>query len=61
MQTNLQLLAGCYLQSNQAYCAYHILKGIFLPYLVIYVSVSFEAVLLFLNIISPPFLSPVFN
>ncbi|KAL2976927.1 hypothetical protein AAZX31_13G035600 [Glycine max] len=26
-ETNLQLLAGCYLQSNQAYCAYHILKG----------------------------------
>ncbi|OAY27238.1 cell division cycle protein 27 homolog B isoform X2 [Manihot esculenta] len=27
MQTNLQLLAGCYLQNNQAYSAYHILKG----------------------------------
>ncbi|KAK7340772.1 hypothetical protein VNO77_21485 [Canavalia gladiata] len=26
-ETNLQLLAGCYLQSNQAYSAYHILKG----------------------------------
>ncbi|XP_021807124.1 cell division cycle protein 27 homolog B isoform X1 [Prunus avium] len=26
-ETNLQLLAGCYLQSNQAYAAYHILKG----------------------------------
>ncbi|KAL2959288.1 hypothetical protein AAZX31_18G259900 [Glycine max] len=26
-ETNLQLLAGCYLQNNQAYCAYHILKG----------------------------------
>jgi hypothetical protein len=27
MQTNLQLLAGCYLQNSQAYSAYHILKG----------------------------------
>ncbi|KAK3041184.1 hypothetical protein RJ639_028663 [Escallonia herrerae] len=26
-ETNLQLLAACYLQSNQAYAAYHILKG----------------------------------
>ncbi|KAK7266697.1 hypothetical protein RIF29_19347 [Crotalaria pallida] len=26
-ETNLQLLAGCYLQSNQAYAAYHVLKG----------------------------------
>ncbi|PRQ46672.1 putative 43kDa postsynaptic protein [Rosa chinensis] len=26
-ETNLQLLAGCYLHSNQAYAAYHILKG----------------------------------
>ncbi|ESW11331.2 hypothetical protein PHAVU_008G021500 [Phaseolus vulgaris] len=26
-ETNLQLLAGCYLQNNQAYSAYHILKG----------------------------------
>ncbi|OIV90173.1 hypothetical protein TanjilG_01627 [Lupinus angustifolius] len=26
-ETNLQLLAGCYLQCNQAYAAYHILKG----------------------------------
>ncbi|KAM1478990.1 hypothetical protein ACFX2I_026344 [Malus domestica] len=26
-ETNLQLLAGCYLQSNQAYAVYHILKG----------------------------------
>ncbi|CAI8584686.1 unnamed protein product [Vicia faba] len=26
-ETNLQLLAGCYLQSNQAHSAYHILKG----------------------------------
>ncbi|XP_054818755.1 cell division cycle protein 27 homolog B [Prosopis cineraria] len=26
-EANLQLLAGCYLQSNQAYSAYHILKG----------------------------------
>ncbi|XP_020239897.1 cell division cycle protein 27 homolog B [Cajanus cajan] len=26
-ETNLQLLAGCYLHSNQAYSAYHILKG----------------------------------
>ncbi|KAJ8750661.1 hypothetical protein K2173_015842 [Erythroxylum novogranatense] len=26
-ETNLQLLAGCYLQNNQAYAAYHILKG----------------------------------
>lgn len=30
VQTNLQLLAACYLQSNQAYSAYHILKGTFL-------------------------------
>lgn len=27
MQANLQLLAACYLQSNHAYSAYHILKG----------------------------------
>ena len=27
MQTNLQLLAACYLQNNQAYSAYNILKG----------------------------------
>lgn len=27
LQTNLQLLARCYLQNNQAYSAYHILKG----------------------------------
>lgn len=27
---NLQLLASCYLQNNQAYCAYHILKGRFI-------------------------------
>ncbi|CAN1330924.1 Cell division cycle protein 27 homolog B [Linum perenne] len=26
-ETHLQLLAGCYLQNNQAYAAYHILKG----------------------------------
>ncbi|XP_052194703.1 cell division cycle protein 27 homolog B [Diospyros lotus] len=26
-ETNLQLLAGCYLQNNQAYSAYYILKG----------------------------------
>lgn len=26
-ETNLQLLAACYLQNNQAYAAYHILKG----------------------------------
>ncbi|XP_027359205.1 cell division cycle protein 27 homolog B-like [Abrus precatorius] len=26
-ETNLQLLAGCYLQRNQAFSAYHILKG----------------------------------
>ncbi|KAJ6921200.1 cell division cycle protein 27 [Populus alba x Populus x berolinensis] len=26
-ETNLQLLAGCYLQNSQAYSAYHILKG----------------------------------
>ncbi|KAM7505835.1 hypothetical protein LguiB_004739 [Lonicera macranthoides] len=26
-ETNLQLLATCYLQSNQAYSAYHVLKG----------------------------------
>ncbi|XP_057513900.1 cell division cycle protein 27 homolog B-like isoform X1 [Actinidia eriantha] len=26
-RTNLQLLAGCYLRNNQAYSAYHILKG----------------------------------
>ncbi|KAJ7973805.1 Cell division cycle protein 27 like B [Quillaja saponaria] len=26
-EANLQLLAGCYLHSNQAYSAYHILKG----------------------------------
>ncbi|XP_076885371.1 cell division cycle protein 27 homolog B-like isoform X1 [Bidens hawaiensis] len=30
-ETNLQLLAACYLQSNQAYSAYHILKGMQLP------------------------------
>ncbi|KAB1224409.1 hypothetical protein CJ030_MR2G016298 [Morella rubra] len=27
VQTNLQLLAGCYLHNNQSYAAYHILKG----------------------------------
>ncbi|KAL8479459.1 hypothetical protein ACS0TY_026377 [Phlomoides rotata] len=27
MQKNMQLLASCYLQNNQAHCAYHILKG----------------------------------
>ncbi|XP_062090877.1 cell division cycle protein 27 homolog B [Humulus lupulus] len=26
-ETNLQLLASCYLRNSQAYCAYHILKG----------------------------------
>ncbi|KAI8534977.1 hypothetical protein RHMOL_Rhmol10G0139100 [Rhododendron molle] len=26
-ETNLQLLAGCYLHNNQAYAAYHVLKG----------------------------------
>ncbi|KAF6161640.1 hypothetical protein GIB67_017278 [Kingdonia uniflora] len=26
-ELNMQLLASCYLHSNQAYCAYHILKG----------------------------------
>ncbi|KAJ0989787.1 hypothetical protein J5N97_008143 [Dioscorea zingiberensis] len=26
-ESNLQLLASCYLGNNQAYCAYHILKG----------------------------------
>ncbi|CAK9149376.1 unnamed protein product [Ilex paraguariensis] len=26
-ETNLQLLAGCYLHNNQAYSAYHLLKG----------------------------------
>ncbi|XP_020526332.1 cell division cycle protein 27 homolog B isoform X2 [Amborella trichopoda] len=26
-EINLQLLASCYLRNNQAYCAYHILKG----------------------------------
>ncbi|XP_041995281.1 cell division cycle protein 27 homolog B-like isoform X2 [Salvia splendens] len=26
-EKNLQLLASCYLQNNQAHCAYHILKG----------------------------------
>ncbi|XP_041000913.1 cell division cycle protein 27 homolog B-like [Juglans microcarpa x Juglans regia] len=26
-ETNMQLLAGCYLHSNQSYAAYHILKG----------------------------------
>ncbi|KAK4747336.1 hypothetical protein SAY87_026373 [Trapa incisa] len=26
-EVNQQLLASCYLQNNQAYCAYHILKG----------------------------------
>ncbi|KAJ4953531.1 hypothetical protein NE237_030363 [Protea cynaroides] len=26
-ELNLQLLASCYLRNNQAYCAYHILKG----------------------------------
>ncbi|KAI5667806.1 hypothetical protein M9H77_17659 [Catharanthus roseus] len=30
-ETNLQLLASCYLQNNQAYSAYHILKGSQLP------------------------------
>ncbi|KAJ9558058.1 hypothetical protein OSB04_012672 [Centaurea solstitialis] len=30
-ETNLQLLAACYLQSNQAYSAYHILKGTQMP------------------------------
>ncbi|MCD7455031.1 hypothetical protein HAX54_026814, partial [Datura stramonium] len=26
-ETNMQLLAGCYLQNQQAYAAYHVLKG----------------------------------
>nr|CAD1831302.1 unnamed protein product [Ananas comosus var. bracteatus] len=30
-ELNLQLLATCYLHNNQAYCAYHILKGTKLP------------------------------
>ncbi|KAF7851880.1 hypothetical protein BT93_L2025 [Corymbia citriodora subsp. variegata] len=30
-EVNLQLLAGCYLQNNKAYCAYHILKGTQMP------------------------------
>ncbi|CAH1448650.1 unnamed protein product [Lactuca virosa] len=30
-EANLQLLAACYLQSNQAYSAYHILKGTQMP------------------------------
>ncbi|KAL8236041.1 hypothetical protein R6Q59_017122 [Mikania micrantha] len=30
-EINLQLLAVCYLQSNQAYSAYHILKGTHMP------------------------------
>ncbi|KAK1420361.1 hypothetical protein QVD17_21891 [Tagetes erecta] len=30
-ETNLQLLAACYLQSNQAYAAFHILKGTQMP------------------------------
>ncbi|GMH08987.1 hypothetical protein Nepgr_010827 [Nepenthes gracilis] len=30
-EANLQLLAGCYLRNNQAYAAYHILKGTQLP------------------------------
>ncbi|KAL0354871.1 UNVERIFIED_CONTAM: Cell division cycle protein 27B [Sesamum radiatum] len=28
---NMQLLANCYLQNNQAHCAYHILKGTHMP------------------------------
>ncbi|XP_039142291.1 cell division cycle protein 27 homolog B isoform X2 [Dioscorea cayenensis subsp. rotundata] len=30
-ESNLQLLANCYLGNNQAYCAYHILKGKQMP------------------------------
>ncbi|XP_010913872.1 cell division cycle protein 27 homolog B isoform X2 [Elaeis guineensis] len=30
-ELNLQLLATCYLRNNQAYCAYHILKGSKMP------------------------------
>ncbi|KAI6681903.1 hypothetical protein NL676_035784 [Syzygium grande] len=30
-EVNRQLLAGCYLHNNQAYCAYHILKGTQMP------------------------------
>ncbi|KAI3422861.1 KOW domain-containing protein [Psidium guajava] len=30
-EVNLQLLAGCYLHNDQAYCAYHILKGTQMP------------------------------
>ncbi|KAK6945051.1 hypothetical protein RJ641_026153 [Dillenia turbinata] len=30
-EVNLQLLAGCYLHNNQAYSAYHILKGTQIP------------------------------
>ncbi|XP_030473195.2 cell division cycle protein 27 homolog B-like isoform X1 [Syzygium oleosum] len=30
-EVNLQLLAGCYLHNNQAYSAYHILKGTQMP------------------------------
>ncbi|KAL0441706.1 UNVERIFIED_CONTAM: Cell division cycle protein 27B [Sesamum radiatum] len=30
-EKNMQLLASCYLQNNQAHCAYHILKGTHMP------------------------------
>ncbi|KAM0942496.1 putative tetratricopeptide-like helical domain superfamily [Dioscorea sansibarensis] len=30
-ESNLQLLANCYLGNNQAYCAYHVLKGKQMP------------------------------
>ncbi|ONK74855.1 uncharacterized protein A4U43_C03F10820 [Asparagus officinalis] len=30
-ELNLQLMATCYLRNNQAYCAYHILKGTRMP------------------------------
>ncbi|KAG0461717.1 hypothetical protein HPP92_022014 [Vanilla planifolia] len=30
-ETNLQLMATCYLRNNQPYCAYHVLKGKQMP------------------------------
>lgn len=37
IQVNLQLLASCYLQNDQAYCAYHILKGRYILPIELYV------------------------
>ena len=54
IQTNFQLLASCYLQNNQAYSAYHILKGMLVA--VFYVPTSFGLAFLFLLVLMSPLL-----